>query len=120
MASGLQFILTFLLIAVESTIPDNMNKKLISVEFEVFGRVQGVFFRKYTQQESKKLGLRGWCRNTERGTVLGVMEGEESKINNMKNWLQYNGSPSSKIDKAEFKNVKDLSEFTFSNFSIKR
>lgn len=37
----------------------------------------------YTQQESKKLGLRGWCMNTEKGTVQGVMEGEEQKVKNM-------------------------------------
>ena len=30
----------------------------------VQGRVQGVFFRKFTQQEARSLGLRGWVKNT--------------------------------------------------------
>ena len=33
------------------------TSKLISINFEVFGKVQGVFFRKYTQQEATKLKL---------------------------------------------------------------
>uniref|UniRef100_A0A0E9T514 acylphosphatase n=1 Tax=Anguilla anguilla TaxID=7936 RepID=A0A0E9T514_ANGAN len=45
-----------------------------------FGRVQGVFFRKYTQAEGKKLGLVGWVRNTEAGTVQGQLQGPGSKV----------------------------------------
>ncbi|XP_031347337.1 acylphosphatase-2-like isoform X2 [Photinus pyralis] len=95
-------------------------KKLLSVEFEVFGRVQGVFFRKFTQQEAKKLGLKGWCMNTESGTVQGVMEGNDDKINEMKKWLETIGSPLSKIEKTDFRNQKEITELTFSNFSVKR
>ncbi|KAF2897262.1 hypothetical protein ILUMI_08902, partial [Ignelater luminosus] len=79
-----------------------------------------VFFRKYTQQESKRLGLHGWCMNTERGTVQGIMEGEESKIKDMKHWLQNTGSPSSRIEKAEFTNEKEIQDYNYSGFSIKR
>ena len=32
---------------------------LIHLDFEVFGKVQGVFFRKYTQKKGNELGLRG-------------------------------------------------------------
>uniref|UniRef100_A0A8C5B702 Acylphosphatase n=1 Tax=Gadus morhua TaxID=8049 RepID=A0A8C5B702_GADMO len=54
---------------------------LLSVDYEVFGRVQGVFFRKFTQAEAKKLGLVGWVRNTEAGTVEGQLQGPGSKVN---------------------------------------
>lgn len=37
----------------------------------------------YTQQESNKLGLKGWCMNTEHGTVQGVIQGDVEKINDM-------------------------------------
>ena len=37
---------------------------LVAVEFEVFGRVQGVFFRKFTNEKALSLGLRGWVKNT--------------------------------------------------------
>ncbi|GJQ76323.1 hypothetical protein Trydic_g2046 [Trypoxylus dichotomus] len=96
------------------------SKKLVSVDFEVYGRVQGVFFRKYTQQEARKLNLRGWCMNTEKGTVQGVMQGELSNIEMMKQWLKNTGSPSSRIEKAEFRNQADIKNLTFTSFDIKR
>ena len=45
------------------------------LEYEVFGKVQGVFFRKYTKKEADKLKLTGWVMNTEKGTVVGVADG---------------------------------------------
>ncbi|KAJ8964672.1 hypothetical protein NQ314_004704 [Rhamnusium bicolor] len=59
------------------------NEKLVSVDFEVFGKVQGVFFRKYTEQQANRLGLKGWCMNTHQDTVKGVVEGTPSKVNEM-------------------------------------
>ena len=82
--------------------------KLVSVDFEVFGKVQGVFFRKYTQQEATKLKLVGWVMNTEKGTVVGQMQGKEDSVSKMKIWLQKTGSPKSKIDKAEFKSKREI------------
>ena len=37
---------------------------LVALEYEVFGRVQGVFFRKFTHEKAQSLGLRGWVKNT--------------------------------------------------------
>ena len=93
--------------------------KLLHLEFEVFGRVQGVFFRKYTQQKAKSLGVRGWIRNTENNTVQGEIEGATDILENMKNWLRKEGSPSSRIDQAVFKNEREIQEYSYSGFSIK-
>lgn len=49
------------------------------LEYEVFGKVQGVFFRKYTKKEADKLKLTGWVMNTEKGTVVGVADGQGLK-----------------------------------------
>eukprot|EP00751_Fragilariopsis_kerguelensis_P023046 CAMPEP_0170885624 /NCGR_PEP_ID=MMETSP0734-20130129/36038_1 /TAXON_ID=186038 /ORGANISM="Fragilariopsis kerguelensis, Strain L26-C5" /LENGTH=73 /DNA_ID=CAMNT_0011271167 /DNA_START=55 /DNA_END=272 /DNA_ORIENTATION=+ len=40
--------------------------------FEVFGKVQGVSFRRYTQKKALELEMRGWIRNTYRNTVEGA------------------------------------------------
>ena len=40
------------------------NMALVALEYEVFGRVQGVFFRKFTNEKAQSLGLRGWVKNT--------------------------------------------------------
>ncbi|XP_055716137.1 acylphosphatase-2 [Phlebotomus papatasi] len=92
---------------------------IISCEFEVFGIVQGVFFRKHTHKQASQLGLRGWCMNTTAGTVKGIMEGSPDQIRKMKDWLQHVGSPMSKIDKAVFSEEKSVSDYSFSSFSVK-
>ncbi|XP_045436703.1 acylphosphatase-2 isoform X3 [Pipistrellus kuhlii] len=56
---------------------------LKSVDYEVFGRVQGVCFRMYTEGEAKKIGVVGWVKNTNKGTVTGQVQGPEEKVNSM-------------------------------------
>nr|XP_019558404.2 acylphosphatase-2 isoform X1 [Aedes albopictus] len=97
-----------------------MAGKLFACDFEVFGIVQGVFFRKYTQKQATSLGLKGWCMNTRDGTVKGQMEGEAKPMNEMKHWLQTKGSPTSRIDKAVFSEMKEIAKYSFNDFSIKR
>ncbi|XP_061193070.1 acylphosphatase-1-like [Saccostrea echinata] len=93
--------------------------KLVSVEYEVFGKVQGVFFRKHTQKTAKSLGLVGWVRNTNQKTVEGEVQGAEDKVKQMKTWLQTKGSPSSRIDRAVFKNEKTISSVKYQEFSVR-
>lgn len=47
-----------------SKITGDSSMALVAVEYEVFGRVQGVFFRKFTNEKALSLGLRGWVKNT--------------------------------------------------------
>ncbi|XP_062037103.1 acylphosphatase-1 isoform X1 [Lepus europaeus] len=91
---------------------------LVSVDYEIFGKVQGVFFRKYTQAEGKKLGLVGWVQNTDRGTVQGQLQGPISKVHLMQQWLETRGSPKSHIDRANFDNEKVISKLDYSDFQI--
>lgn len=89
-------------------------------KFEIFGRVQGVFFRKYTKREADKLKLGGWCENTKNNTVRGHLEGTEESINQMKTWLTSKGSPSSKISKAEFTPNKEIEKPVHESFVIRK
>ncbi|CAI2163187.1 1594_t:CDS:2 [Funneliformis geosporum] len=54
--------------------------RYVSVSYEIFGRVQGVWFRKYTKDKAIELNLVGYVKNTERGTVSGIAQGEREKI----------------------------------------
>ncbi|XP_036603925.1 acylphosphatase-2 isoform X2 [Trichosurus vulpecula] len=58
-------------------------RTLKSVDYEVFGRVQGVCFRMYTEGEAKKMGVVGWVKNTRKGTVTGQVQGPEDKVNSI-------------------------------------
>ena len=59
------------------------------------GRVQGVCFRHYTQQEANRLGISGWVRNCEDGSVETVICGDDTQLHAMLTWLRH--GPSSAI-----------------------
>ena len=44
------------------------------------GRVQLVMFRDFTQRRAKKLGLKGFVRNLEDGSVEVVAQGDEQRL----------------------------------------
>ncbi len=67
-----------------------MAKKRVHVIIE--GRVQGVFFRAYTQEEATRMGLTGWVRNKTDGSVEAMVEGEADEVNMMIKWF-HRGSP---------------------------
>ena len=89
-------------------------------EFEVFGRVQGVFFRKYTKQQANLLGVSGWCMNTRDDTVKGEIEGADDKIGLMKQWLEKTGSPSSRVSRAVFSPLRAIDTPVYTNFTIRK
>ena len=66
----------------------------------ISGRVQGVFFRYYTQERAKSLGLTGWVRNLPDGKVEAVFEGEKEKIEKIIEWMR-KGPPLAKVEKVE-------------------
>jgi acylphosphatase len=68
------------------------------VEAVVYGRVQGVSFRYYTQREAGRLRLTGWVRNRRDGTVETVAEGPEAALQAFVNFL-HRGSPGARVDR---------------------
>lgn len=62
----------------------------------VQGCVQGVYFRSYTRSEAERLGLCGWVRNREDGSVELVVEGEKADIETMIAWCR-KGPPSANV-----------------------
>ena len=62
------------------------------VQLFVKGRVQGVFFRAATQREARRLGIVGWVKNRNDGSVEVVAEGEEDAIKEIIGWAQRGAS----------------------------
>jgi len=53
---------------------------------QVYGKVQGVFYRKSTKETADKIGLKGWVRNKADGSVEIFAEGSTSQIEELKAW----------------------------------
>ena len=56
---------------------------MMSVHVRVSGRVQGVYYRAYTRDRAKSLGINGWVRNIPGGGVEAVLEGERRQVGEM-------------------------------------
>ena len=54
--------------------------ELIRYAGKAEGHVQGVGFRMYVQQHAKDLGITGWIRNMEDGTVDMELQGTPEKV----------------------------------------
>ena len=70
----------------------------------VTGRVQGVFFRAWTQQQARELGVHGWVRNASDGSVEAHLEGDEAAVKALIQRL-WEGSPSAAVDNVEVEEV---------------
>lgn len=66
----------------------------------VTGRVQGVFFRDWTVEQARSLGLDGWVRNRADGSVEMVVVGAPEMIETMVTRARQ-GSPASRVDGVE-------------------
>lgn len=54
-----------------------------AVHATITGRVQGVFYRAWTEGEARKRHLRGWVRNRHDGSVEALFSGEDSSVDDM-------------------------------------
>ena len=68
---------------------------------KIYGKVQGVWFRKYTFNFARGIGLVGMVKNLGDGTVLVNASGLDKNIEQFKEYLG-NGSPNSRVDKIDY------------------
>lgn len=62
----------------------------------ISGRVQGVAFRAYTQEQAYLLGISGWVRNLRDGRVEAVFEGPGESVEAMIDWCKV-GPPGARV-----------------------
>jgi len=78
----------------------------------VRGRVQGVFFRSYVQEAAWKLGLSGWVRNREDGSVEVVAEGTRIVLEGFLEALK-KGPATARVEHVDVKWEKERGENGF-------
>lgn len=60
-----------------------MSARLKTVTVRIEGRVQGVYYRAWTEQIARRLGLDGWVRNRRDGSVEAVFSGQAIQVDEM-------------------------------------
>jgi len=80
------------------------------VRIIVSGMVQGVFFRASTRDEAVRLGIGGWVRNQNDGSVEIVAEGTREQIEEFIDWCR-TGPPDARVDELDISRGEFLSEF---------
>lgn len=85
---------------------------------QVYGRVQGVGFRWFVQEHATRLGLTGYVRNLQDGSVEVVVEGEQSALEELLAFVLQVGPPGARVVEISVHWGEATGEF--SEFSIAR
>lgn len=85
------------------------------VHLRITGRVQGVGFRYAALAEARRLGARGWVRNTHNGAVELLAEGDEEHLRRLIVWC-HAGPPGAHVTAVEQQWLGATGEFN--DFSI--
>jgi acylphosphatase len=70
------------------------------VRLRITGRVQGVWYRGWTVDQARALGLDGWVRNRRDGSVEAVVSGPAERVDELIARCHV-GPPSALVDRVE-------------------
>lgn len=78
----------------------------------VHGRVQRVWYRDWTVQNARELGLTGWVKNEPDGSVSALLQGGEATVRQMIERM-HDGPPHARVDRIEEQQVdaQELASF---------
>lgn len=77
--------------------------------YVVTGRVQGVGFRWYVEREARVLGLSGWVRNRQDGSVEVLAAGTNEQLNALYDKLRQ-GPRAARVDDVDVQEAAPLAE----------
>lgn len=72
----------------------------------ILGRVQGVFYRNWTVETARSLGLTGWVRNRMDGSVEALVQGEADMVDHFVTLAQ-DGPPAAKVARIDASDVAE-------------
>lgn len=61
---------------------------MIHYDIKVYGKVQGVFYRANTVRCANELGILGWVKNVDDGSVHICAEGTKQQLEKMIKWCK--------------------------------
>jgi acylphosphatase len=87
-----------------------------TVKIQVAGRVQGVYFRRFTQSKAKDLGVKGSVKNLEDGRVEIIAQAEASVLEPFIQWC-HKGPITARVDEVELVEMPTY-ESIFDKFDV--
>ncbi len=78
---------------------------LKAVAVRVSGTVQGVYYRASARHEGERLGVRGWVKNADGGTVTLHLQGDRAAVDAMLGWCRV-GPPAARVSRVEVADVE--------------
>ncbi len=100
-----------MIFAIRKSLPNLILPFMKSIRIIVHGMVQGVFFRKHTQEKAIELSINGSVRNCSDGTVEIEAEGNEESIQKFIAWCNHGPS------RAKVTHI-DMHEQGLKNYSV--
>lgn len=78
----------------------------ITRHLRITGRVQGVYYRASMTEEATRLGLQGWVRNRQDGSVEALAQGPASAVQALIDWA-HQGPRLARVDGVQVTAVED-------------
>ena len=85
-------------------------------QIRIKGKVQGVYFRASAKQQAQLLGVRGFVKNENDGSVLLEVEGDDAAVNKMVSRCKH-GPALARVNDLE---IKQEAARNFVSFDIKK
>ncbi len=83
-----------------------------SLQLHIYGRVQGVSFRYYTQQKARELGVRGFVKNMPDGSVYVEATGDEDQMDRFVEYCRQ-GPSMARVDQLKAETIQPVKEEMF-------
>ena len=77
-----------------------------TVRVRILGRVQGVWFRSWTEGRARAVGLAGWVRNAADGSVEALFHGPPGAVDAVIEDCRQ-GPPAARVDAVDVENSPD-------------
>ncbi|OVZ64916.1 acylphosphatase [Pigmentiphaga sp. NML080357] len=74
-----------------------LDRPLETVIVRVTGKVQGVGYRLATVRRAHMVGVGGWVRNNDDGSVEALVQGTPDQVDQMLEWMRQ-GPPQARVD----------------------
>ena len=85
------------------------NRVIATRRILVSGKVQGVFYRGWTEMTARTLGLSGWVRNLRSGDVEILASGPDEKVEQLVR-LCHQGPPAAEVQTVRVEEVEGQPE----------